>query len=225
MRTLILDNSVVPIFLREGRLTRQWFDQPVQTLSALRQPLPALDSFDRLVLSGSEASVLDDRPWIQREMEFVRRAVEEGKPVLGACFGHQLLARALWGRKYVRRAAAPEFGWRNIRLDTSDALFTGLPREATMFCSHFDEVVDLPDEAQALASSDYCPVHAFRLRGRPVWGVQFHPEMDRLGGLAILTWFGLLRRKVHLDSSTAWRAAEGPIHAPVLFSNFARAGR
>jgi GMP synthase (glutamine-hydrolysing) len=223
VRTLILDNSVVPVFLREGSLTRRWIERPFQVCNAVRQPLPPHDSFDCLVLTGSEASVLDERPWMKREIDFVSRAVSDGKPVLGICFGHQLLARALWGRERMRRAPAPEFGWRKIRLDAADPLFAGLPREAVMYCSHLDEVIDLPAEALVPATSDQCPVHAFHLRGRAVWGLQFHPEMDRLGGWAILAWYGLVRRVVQLDKASAWDAADGPRFAPLIFANFARA--
>ncbi len=220
MRTLILDNSVQPVFMREGRLTRRWFEETPQVVDAVRQPLPPSDSFDRLVLTGSEASVLDEWPWIHREIKFVQRAIDDGKPVLGICFGHQLLARACWGRGRVRHAKEPEFGWRKIRLDIADPLFAGLAPEVVAFCSHFDEVHNLPPDAVILAASDQCPVQAFRMRGQPVWGIQFHPEMDRLGGWAILVKAGLHQRQIPLDWFHWLGAADGPRHTAAIFGNF-----
>ncbi|MHA1569274.1 MAG: type 1 glutamine amidotransferase, partial [Alphaproteobacteria bacterium] len=172
MRTLILDNSFATTLLPEGSLTRRWCGEPVQVVPASRTPLPALDSFDSLILTGSESSILAEDEWIHRQMDFVNEAVEKNKPVLGICFGHQLIARALWGKNHVRRAPVPEFGWPTLRLDTQDPLFAGLPEQARLFCSHFDEVVDPPAGVAITADSEICGVHAFRLADKAVWGVQ-----------------------------------------------------
>lgn len=129
-----------------------------------------------LLISGSVASAMDDQPWDGPLTRLVHQFMEAGKPVLGICYGHQFLAKALAGPGHVRKAARPEFGFRRLRL-TPTALFDGLPETFAMV-SHFDEVFDLPADFKVLAASDDCAVHAFQYRDQAVWGVQFHPEYD-----------------------------------------------
>lgn len=157
---------------------------------------------------------------MNREKEFVAGAVDAGKPVLGICFGHQLLAGVLWGEQCVRRAPVAEFGWHMVDLDATDPLFTGMPSKAVFFCSHFDEVVNPPAGARVTAQNDQCAVHAFRLENKPVWGVQFHPEIDKLSGMLILAYFGPIRRKIAVDLKEALRQAQKPVYASTVFENF-----
>jgi len=130
--------------------------------------------YTHLILSGSEASTTTDQPWDRALAALVHRFVEAGKPILGICYGHQFLAKALAGPEHVRRAAQPEFGWLSPRLEASP-LFQGLIEPEFMVC-HYDEVFDLPVDFKVLASSPRCAVHAFQYKDLPVWGVQFHPE-------------------------------------------------
>jgi GMP synthase (glutamine-hydrolysing) len=133
-----------------------------------------LAPFSHLILSGSEASAAEDRPWTGPLEAVTRRAIDAGLPVLGICYGHQFLARALLGREHVRRAAVPEFGWIRPSL-RPNPLFEGI-EDLLAMVSHFDEVHGLTSEFQVLGASPDCAVHAFQYRDLPVWGVQFHPE-------------------------------------------------
>jgi GMP synthase-like glutamine amidotransferase len=134
--------------------------------------------YTHLILSGSEASAMEDRPWTGPLEAVTRRTVDAGKPVLGICYGHQFLVRVLLGRAHVRRASVPEFGWIRPRVGPAgqrDPLLAGTDGQPVMV-SHFDEVFDLTPDFCVLAHSPDCAVHAFRYRALPVWGVQFHPE-------------------------------------------------
>ena len=222
MRSLIIDNSLAPLFLREGALVRRFFREPVAVRSGIWHALPAPDSFDRLIITGSETSARNDRDWIKRQCELIVRAVESGKPVLGICFGHQLIARALWGKDKVRRAPMAEFGWRPVHLETRDPLFSGLPEKPTLYCSHFDEVTGLPDAAVLLARSEKCAVQAFRLAEKPVWGVQFHPEIGLGSGMLILFVFGTLLHKAPASLRREYWQAKPPLYAQTIFDNFRR---
>jgi GMP synthase (glutamine-hydrolysing) len=105
----------------------------------------------------------------------VRGFVERERPVLGICYGHQMVARAIAGDDVCRRAPRPEFGWKRIEI-LGNPLFRGM-RDPVSLQSHYDEVCGLTEEFEVIASTDDCPVQAFQLRGLPVWGVQFHPEV------------------------------------------------
>lgn len=130
-----------------------------------------------LIVSGSPASAYEDRPWLEPLFGLLRAATVADVPVLGVCFGHQAIAQALYGPGAVRRAWRSEIGWTEIECRDTSALFAGLPRRFPCFVSHFDEVVSGLPGLEVLARSDRCPVHAFRVHGRRVFGVQFHPEL------------------------------------------------
>jgi GMP synthase (glutamine-hydrolysing) len=140
---------------------------------------PSAAPFSHVILSGSTRSIVDDHPTCTQAMALVRDAVARGVPVMGVCYGHQLLARAVLGDAHVRRADVPEFGWLAIRWDGAGTQwFRGLPNPFRVFVGHFDEVVELPPDWRVIARSDGCPIHAFVSERLRLFGVQFHPEMD-----------------------------------------------
>jgi len=146
--------------------------------------LPGPDSYSHLILSGSELSASEQNPRDAELCTMIRDFVERGRRVLGICYGHQMIARALVDRPCCRRAETPEFGWKRLRLEP-DALFEGIP-EMIAVHSHYDEVFDLPAPLRVIASTDDCAVQAFSHSERPVWGTQFHPEMSFEHGTAML---------------------------------------
>ncbi|HOW86178.1 MAG TPA: type 1 glutamine amidotransferase [Candidatus Aminicenantes bacterium] len=180
----IVDNSVFPDVYRPVDHWSRYLDVPWQAFAARRGRLPDPGGFSHIILTGSEASILEREPWAEAEADLAREAVARGTAVLGSCWGHQLLAFALAGDSHIRRAAAPEIGWIPIRLDRSSDLLGPAGERPFTFSLHFDEVCDLPPgEFEILASTEACAVEAFRLRGRPVWGLQCHPEIDVPTGL------------------------------------------
>jgi len=140
--------------------------------------IPPLDGYTHLIVTGSEASIVEPADWYEPAAETVRRAAGAGLRVLGSCWGHQLLALALSGPAFVRRSPTPEVGWIEVQRTERDELLADLPDRWFVFASHFDEVVDPPAPWRALARSPRCAVQAMRWGDRPVWGVQAHPEID-----------------------------------------------
>jgi GMP synthase-like glutamine amidotransferase len=138
-----------------------------EVLTSGDQPFPDPASLDLIVIMGSDKAAYDDSiPWLPAELAYVRDAVRVGTPVLGICFGGQMLARALGGT--VRRADHHELGW--FPVTTNDA--TAIPAGPWME-SHWDTFTP-PPGALLLASTPRAE-QAFRLG--PHLGLQFHPEM------------------------------------------------
>ena len=124
-------------------------------------------AYDLIVTLGSEAAAYDDAvPWIARERKLLGAATDAGVPVLGICFGSQLLARVLGGR--AMRAERSEIGWMKIR--THDRSLVG---DGPWLLWHHDTFT-VPDGAALLADSPAGP-QAFMV-GRSL-GIQFHPEV------------------------------------------------
>ena len=135
---------------------------------------PSGFEFDAVVVTGSRASVYWDREWIPPLVDYVADASDRDLPILGVCYGHQVLAAALGGR--VESMGEYELGYRTISRTGEDELLAGIDDEFVAFTTHSDAVTDLPEGAELLAENDY-GVHAFRCGH--AWGVQFHPEYDR----------------------------------------------
>jgi GMP synthase (glutamine-hydrolysing) len=123
-----------------------------------------------VILSGGPASVYEDgAPPLDPEL------LELGVPVLGICYGMQLIARALGGR--IERAEVGEFGRSQLTVGDTGRLLAGTPAEQTCWMSHRDTVFEPPPGFTALASSTASPVAAFESTARGVYGIQFHPEV------------------------------------------------
>ena len=149
---------------------------------------PDLDAsgITHILLTGSEASIVERDAWVTQEVEFVLEAVRRGIPILGSCWGHQLLALALSGPSSVRRSPHPELGWLPIEVHEDHRIMGGRRGRYDVFTLHFDEVVNLDARYRILASTPQCPIHAFQLEDKPVWGVQSHPEIDIEDGRRLL---------------------------------------
>ncbi|MDX6687322.1 MAG: hypothetical protein QOF86_3450, partial [Baekduia sp.] len=123
-----------------------------------------------LILSGGPASVYaDGAPKLDPEL------LELGIPVLGICYGMQLLALKLGGK--VEGAEVGEFGRSQLTVRESGTLLAGLPLEQSCWMSHRDTVFEAPEGFTALASSTASPVAAFESTERGIYGIQFHPEV------------------------------------------------
>ncbi|OOZ39756.1 hypothetical protein BOW53_10295 [Solemya pervernicosa gill symbiont] len=142
--------------------------------------LPPPEQFEAIVITGSGAMVTDRSKWIEESATWLRSAVELDTPILGICFGHQLLAYALGGL-VADNPTGVEVGTVPIELKsaaTRDELFSVMPPSFLAQLSHLQSVITLPEGATLLASSQMASVQAFSYRSR-CWGIQFHPEFDQ----------------------------------------------
>jgi GMP synthase (glutamine-hydrolysing) len=131
------------------------------------------------VVTGSHAMVSHREPWSETTAAWLAQLVARDTPVLGICYGHQLLAHALGGEAGDHPQGA-EVGTVTVTLDdaaATDALLRGLPAQFPAHAVHWQSALCLPEGAVRLAGNDHEPVHAFRA-GEHAWGVQFHPEFD-----------------------------------------------
>jgi GMP synthase (glutamine-hydrolysing) len=141
--------------------------------------LPDPEAPAAAVVTGSSAMVSHREPWSERTGEWLAHAVERGTPVLGICYGHQLLAHALGG-SVARNPRGREIGTivvRSLEPARGDPLLGVWGAEGPAHVTHVESVLELPDRAVRLAESDLDPVQAFAV-GERAWGVQFHPEFD-----------------------------------------------
>ncbi|MBE0635803.1 hypothetical protein IH601_07400, partial [Candidatus Bipolaricaulota bacterium] len=128
-RILVLGNSIDRAIYRPIEEWTRYFGKVQFDAVHLpsNEPVPSLDRYTHILLTGSEASFRKSQPWFEVEADVVRDAMDRGVPVLGSCFGHQMLAWALSGPEYVRPSRIPELGWVAIDIVKSDPLVTGLP--------------------------------------------------------------------------------------------------
>ena len=152
-------------------------DQTLVTWRALSEPRPVhVRDYAAIVISGSAACVTAPELWMDSVVDVILDAKAAGVRVLGVCFGHQMVAYALFGANAVRRSSTPEIGWTDIQITQSVPLLSGLGDAINTFESHFDEVVACPGMT-VFARSERCEVQGYQVDGYPIWGVQFHAEM------------------------------------------------
>ena len=155
--------------VRGGHLLERW---SVPLGSAPHEP----ESYDAVMVFGGSMHPDQDEhfPWLQREAEFLRGALDAGVPALGVCLGAQLIARAAGA--WVGPAATSEVGWHEIELTpggSEDPVVGTLPARTRAFQWHHYTYA-VPEGAVELAASTAC-TQAFRLGS--AWGIQFHAEV------------------------------------------------
>lgn len=169
------------------------------------------------IVTGSPANVTDGQDWIGRIALWLRSAIESGLPVLGICFGHQLVAHAFGGRvDYLPQGM--ELGTQRVCMrgnSASNPLLQDLPKSffANMF--HSQSVLEPPPEAQSLAFSDQ-DEHQILVYDDFALTLQFHPEIDSLTMQAFIDMQNSLAREQVEPTSPCLPVRETPVPRALL---------
>ncbi|NDY72087.1 glutamine amidotransferase [Desulfobacter hydrogenophilus] len=145
----------------------------------LHHPLPQPDSLAGAVITGSHDNVTDNPHYCAELESWIRRMVAAQTPLLGICFGHQIIAKALGGVVDFHPVSL-EVGTKEIQLletGQKDMLFRGMPDRFKAHVFHSQSIRELPGKAVILVKNSFEPYQAVRFAPR-TWGVQFHPEAD-----------------------------------------------
>ncbi len=126
-------------------------------------------------LKGYKGVIFSGGPDIEKAKNCIDLILNLDVPILGICLGHQLIALAFGGK--IGKADKEEYALTKIYVDNEDDIFLGIPKEFNAWASHKDEVKELPKDFIILAHSDICKIEAMKHKSKPIYGVQFHPEV------------------------------------------------
>ena len=148
------------------------------------EALPDPSGLEGIAITGSSAGVYEDHAWLDPLRDFIRQAYAARTPMLGICFGHQVMADALGGD--VRKS---EKGWglgrHHYRVTSRPDFMGSAPDTLSVVCSHQDQVIMPPAEAQVILASDFTPNAGLFYRSGQALSFQPHPEFDDSYGTAL----------------------------------------
>ena len=186
MKLTIIQTGDVPAPLRPKfgpyrKMFERMFDSTGQGFSyetvavSDGEPFPDPSQLEGIVITGSSAGVYDDLPWLDPLRSFIRAAYGKRTPMLGVCFGHQIIADALGGD--VRKS---EKGWglgrHTYGVNHRPGFMAAAPTELSVNCSHQDQVITPPAEAQVILRSDFTPNAGLVYSNGAALSFQPHPE-------------------------------------------------
>jgi GMP synthase (glutamine-hydrolysing) len=152
----------------------------VKTIHILKdEELPKIEETLGVIITGSHSMVTENLEWSLRVEEWIKKANKATIPILGICYGHQLLTKALGG-VVADNPKGKEIGTVAVYTASetkSDPLFKNAPSNFEAHVTHMQSALTLPKNAVALASNEHDKHHIVRF-GEVIWGVQFHPEFD-----------------------------------------------
>ncbi len=152
----------------------------IKTIDILKgEPLPPFNSTLGVVITGSHAMVTEEHPWSLAVEEWIRQAKQHPVGILGICYGHQLIGKALGGRSDFN-PNGKEIGTVTLLTNPQvkeDPLFKDAPANFNANVTHMQSVMILPEGAEVLGYNSH-DQHQIVRYGQRIWGVQFHPEYD-----------------------------------------------
>ncbi len=169
-------------FARYADLSIQQFDV-LNVFDESQFSTNIIDGYDALFVGGaSEASVLepDTYSFLKPSQALLLHCVDKNIPVFASCFGFQLAVMALGG-SIIRDTIDYEMGVIPIQLTEparADILFQDTPKHFLAVSVHQEKALSIPDKCEALAYTSHC-IHAFKIKNKPFWAFQFHPEVDK----------------------------------------------
>lgn len=183
------------------------------------QDLPDPATLEGIAITGSSAGVYEDHAWLDPLRDFIRGAYAATTPMVGICFGHQVMADALGGD--VRKS---EKGWglgrHTYAVKHRPDFMSEAPEALSVICSHQDQVIVPPSEAEVILASDFTPNAGLHYRNGAALSFQPHPEFDDRYGTALVE----LRRGRAEDAvvETALGSFATPSDSQLLRNSIAR---
>ena len=174
----------------------------------------SLEECDAYLITGSRSSVYDKEEWIRKLENYVIELHKKKYPLIGICFGHQMVARALGGKTELARQ-----GWgvgvQNYNKIVSKSWFNPVLNDFSIVASHQDQVSELPEGAELLAGSAFCPYASFCIDDH-ILTFQGHPEFTKSYSKALL----ILRRKILGEDvfKKGLKSLEEPIQSKIISS-------
>lgn len=186
-----------------------------KTYAILAGEYPAsADECDAWLITGSKHGVYEDHAWIPPLTQHIQDAYQANIPLVGICFGHQLIAQALGGT-VVKSEKGWSLGVATYQLDNAPAWFNSTETEFAIQAYHQDQVIEPPEGAQTVAGSDFCP-HAALVYGDRAISFQGHPEFSADYTKALLE-----SRRASLPPAQSQQAIDG-IHTPIQRAQVAK---
>ena len=185
------------------------------------ESLVNLNRISAIIITGSPAFITDEEAWNFIGASYIKEAHKSGIPILGVCYGHQLLAWT-FGGKVGFNAEGRSIGTIPIKLKESaknDLLFGGLPERFNVNVSHQQSVVELPPKATELALTSSNNLQAFRL-GEKTWGIQFHPEFSKDINLIYIDERSMAIKDEGLDPKKLSSLVSDTPNSVILFEKF-----
>jgi len=176
--------------------------EPLEVIEVFRDEteMPDPARYAGFIITGSHDDVTGHAPWVERLAGYVMYLLEQRRPVLGICFGHQLLAYAAGG-EVANHPRGQELGTVEVKLlqdAKKDPLLRGLPKRFPVHVNHAQTVKRLPKDATVLARNDFENTHVFRTGTG--WGTQFHPEYTG----------DIMRAQIHAQYDEIKRSGRNP---------------
>lgn len=137
--------------------------------------LPDPAQLDAILITGSPAGVYEDHPWLPPLRDFIRKAYSAQTPMLGVCFGHQIIADALGG-KVEKSRKGWGLGRHTYTVRSRPNFMAEAPETFAIACSHQDQVIEPPAEAEVILASDFTPNAGLFYKSGKALSFQPHPE-------------------------------------------------
>ncbi len=160
-----------------------------RSYSVIQGEMPnSVNDCDGWLITGSRHGVYEDLSWMLDLQAFVRDIYQTRTPLVGICFGHQIIAQALGGE-----VAKSDRGWgvgvQAYRVDVVQPWMQDSPQQVRIYAFHQDQVIKLPPQTSVYSSSDFCP-YAGLVYGDSIITMQAHPEFEEEYELALLKLYG-----------------------------------
>lgn len=141
------------------------------------------NDFSHVIHSGSALSITETAPFTEKAVSYIRKIRGNDVPQMGICYGHQLVCLALVGKHAVRSSPnGLEAGWNGVTFINRAMELFGVSESEMVWQHHFDEVTELPEGSELLASNAHSGIQAYFNYQQRLFGTQFHPEFDKGAG-------------------------------------------